>query len=409
MREGSKFGEAVVLAASIGLAAGCGSAEDTGSIAGTGDNCQMSEETAFLEGPESRAGFESEFFLNVENKTEQSNHLKGGKSFIVAGLEKRVGHFSQEDFYFLLHRNQQIAVAEAAKMYYREFGGSLKILEKAFGNLINNPDYRNNLSKTITDACKKYQVPVEVAKGVLGVESRGDSEARSQSKPSARGVFQLLPETFFRVSKMIYLKENNCAGMKSEEIDQVVRKKYQIDNYKDNADVGIKYLSLLFTRFGSWDMALIAYCEGPTKFEDQLCRYFPEIENEITSYEKKGGEHYKKFTSKGYDQYKQMLGSGKINLVGLYSDAKNYPGGKGMGKAHPAGYGYFVAAMADQVESIFKDGKVTAIPEEVLTQIKFLEKTAKNNLGQVSKIEKIKSHNKIDKHRRSLEKKLAKK
>lgn len=247
---------------------------------------------------------------------------------------------------------RRISKKERENLYQRRFGNQRVNLEKFFSRIIKDEKYRKKVSETVMSAAIEYKAPPALILGMIGVESGGNNEARSSSKPEARGILQLLPLAAREMGLRI-----------DEKIDE------RMDMEK-NINAGVRYLARLRNRFGSWGLALIAYCEGPTKLVDQICRNYPEIESQKSKYRRQDGNFYREFTSRGYGKFLQMVKGGKITIVHLYS--RKF---KGLGVIHPFQYPFYVEAMSEQMIEIMNNGRILAVPE-----IKESEKLSKKPL-----------------------------
>lgn len=90
--------------------------------------------------------------------------------------------------------------------------------------------------KTIEEAAKKYNVPVDLIRRVIQQESQGKQSARS--KAGAIGLMQLMPGTAKGLGVNPYNANQNIMG-------------------------GVQYLAQMYKKFGSWEKALAAYNAGP--------------------------------------------------------------------------------------------------------------------------------------------------
>lgn len=106
----------------------------------------------------------------------------------------------------------------------------------------------NPFADFIDDASRRFGVPVQWIRSVLGAESAGDVRARSPK--GAIGLMQIMPETWADL-RLRY-------GLGNDPYDA-----------RDNILAGTAYLRELHGRFGSPGF-LAAYNAGPTRYEEQL-------------------------------------------------------------------------------------------------------------------------------------------
>ena len=106
----------------------------------------------------------------------------------------------------------------------------------------------------IVEKCsKEYAVPKELIYAVIKTESGFDEKAMSSK--GAMGLMQMMPDTFLWLCK----KNDNPYTDTVQLFDPEVSISY-----------GTQYLSIMYSRFGSWQTALAAYNAGPTKVETWL-------------------------------------------------------------------------------------------------------------------------------------------
>lgn len=102
-------------------------------------------------------------------------------------------------------------------------------------------DYFNTQDQAVADASQKYGVPASLISSVIKNESAWNQNAVSIT--GAQGLMQLEPATA------------TSLGV-TDPFDPV-----------QNIDGGTKYLSQLFAKFQSWDLALAAYNWGPARVQ----------------------------------------------------------------------------------------------------------------------------------------------
>lgn len=115
--------------------------------------------------------------------------------------------------------------------------------------LIYPREYRNEVEVY----CEKYAVPTSLVFAVIKVESGFQSDAISSV--GARGLMQLLPSTAEWLAAT-YLDEDPKA--------------VNLFDPETNIKYGVYYLQYLFSRFGSWENAIIAYNWGEGNFKSFL-------------------------------------------------------------------------------------------------------------------------------------------
>ncbi len=228
---------------------------------------------------------------------------------------------------------KRISEEERQKMHERRFGNLDKYIEKYFAKIIQNEELRSEVARLVAEAAEKYGVPVDIILGVIGTESGGDPQARSEAKPEARGIMQFLPLAAREMGLQVDLKKG---------IDE------RFDN-KKSLKAAVRYLKNLKDYFGSYGVGLIAYSSGRTKLEDVICQQYPEIESRR---QRIGTKDYKLFTKQGYSHFLELVKAGKISIVHLYS--KEF---KGLGVAHPYQYPFYVEEMSRQMSAILNTGK----------------------------------------------------
>lgn len=241
---------------------------------------------------------------SMDKETETGfRHTGVLKSEVERGLEK----MPEKEKELLKSEWLRISKLEEEKMYQRRFNNSEAGLKKYFNDLLSKPLYRKAVSKLVRQYAEEFFAPEEIVLGMIGVESGGDNDAVSNSKPEARGILQLLPAA----AREMGLRVDN-------EVDE--RK-----NIEKNIKAGIAYLAKMKQRFGSWGLALIAFCEGPAKLSGQLRQL--QVPNE------------------------------EKTIVHLYSK-EFYK----LGTTHPFQYPFYVDAMSWQVINIMNNKELLPIP-----------------------------------------------
>ena len=327
----SRFGlKEALLAAGVSMASlgvGCGGEKDE-------VNDQVCEEEIFSPGEEMISNPDNALFTSQESIYDDFYEK-------IKFLPISKGKIYNEEW-------ERISLQEGVKMYKNRFSSEFW-LRQHFDSIISDDEYRIELHEYIVKSCKKYDVPEEVAMGVMATESGGDRNARSNSKPSARGVFQLVPNTAVAMGLKLEGKIKN-------------QDEYQVDERYDvekNVEAGVKYLRSLYNRFGDWSLALVAYSGGPTKLEDYVCQDY-DLPCQETNYKKRDGDNYMALTPEGRFLYREMVSHGEINLVDMYS--KEF---KGHGTDHNFQYPFYIAKIGEQARNVLETGEVLDIPEEI--------------------------------------------
>lgn len=136
---------------------------------------------------------------------------------------------------------------------------------------------------------KKHDMDPMIAMSVMREESRFDPDARSVA--GARGLLQLMPQTAYRLDKSVKLG---------------ISRDSQINDVRNNIQLGIYYLKSLFGEFGSLPYVLAAYNAGAgivRKWEQQgTQRGIDEFIEEIPYAETR---NYVKKVVTSYFQYKR--------------------------------------------------------------------------------------------------------
>lgn len=112
---------------------------------------------------------------------------------------------------------------------------------------------KRELAETIYDACTLYDLNVELVLAVIQTES--DFDVTAVSHKGALGLMQVMPRTGLAMSR-----EMAIAGYDT----------HQLFDFRTNVMLGCYYLKKLIDRYGSLDHALLAYNQGPTKFDMAL-------------------------------------------------------------------------------------------------------------------------------------------
>lgn len=236
---------------------------------------------------------------------------------------------------------ERISKEERRKMYERRFGNLDKYVEKYFSKIIENTKLREQVAHLVVEAAEKYGVPIDIILGVIGTESGGDPGARSDNKPEARGIMQLLPLAAREMGLKVEL-ENGV----DERFDS-----------KKSIKAAVGYLKNLKDYFGSYGVGLIAYSSGRTRLEDVICRHYPEIESRV---QRIGTKDYRLFTKRGRAKFLELVDAKEISIVHLYSKVF-----EGLGAAHPYQYPFYVDEMSRQMSAILTNGEPIPVLESL--------------------------------------------
>lgn len=112
--------------------------------------------------------------------------------------------------------------------------------------------YPKDYYDTVVKYSEKYGVPAELILSVIKVESNFDSSAKSSA--GAIGLMQIMPSTY----------EWLAEGLGDPTFSSML---YSPDT---NIKYGTYYLKYLYSKFGSWERAIIAYNWGEGNFSDFL-------------------------------------------------------------------------------------------------------------------------------------------
>lgn len=214
---------------------------------------------------------------------------------------------------------KRIMKSEAAISYAVQYSASTRGLEKRFNRVLHDEEYRIKVNDLIKKYCDEFQVPYDIAYGVAANESGFDID--KVSSVGARGIFQLM---------------DSAASDKNLQLPGA-------DFLEKNIYGGIKYLRILYDRYGQWSIAMVAYATGPRSFSNKLKN------NSVLDYV---GEH-------GNDQghWREEFEAKDINAVTLYS-----ANGFGLGGSHPFQYPFYVLAVQNTamkiMQGVMKSGEL---------------------------------------------------
>ena len=127
---------------------------------------------------------------------------------------------------------------------------------------------KREVADSIYDACKMYDLPVELVLAVIETESAFNDTATSHK--GALGLMQVLPRTGRAIAK---------------EINVELGEKIGLFDRRTNILLGSYYLKKMLSRYKRLDHALLAYNAGPTRLDqllntsDELSGRYAEIVN----------------------------------------------------------------------------------------------------------------------------------
>ncbi len=145
--------------------------------------------------------------------------------------------------------------------------------------------YPEDYYDIVMEYSSKYAVPAELVFAVIKVESNYDKNAESHA--GALGLMQVMPTTYEWLAKK-HFGEVALVGM--------------LYDPETNIKYGTYYLQYLYTRFGSWEKAVIAYNWGEGNFSEFLeehgyteGHYSSIPVSETKNYVKKVMHHWEKY------------------------------------------------------------------------------------------------------------------
>jgi hypothetical protein len=213
----------------------------------------------------------------------------------------------------------RIAKSEAAVYYAVQYSATTAGLERKFNKVLVDKAYRERLDGFIRKYCEEFRVPYSIAYGIAANESGFNFGV--ESRVGAKGVFQVMDAT---------------ASDKDLQLPGV-------SDLEKNVYAGIRYLSILYERYGQWSIAMMVYSTGPGNFTKKL--------------RDKAGLDYQEEYGNDQGHWREFFEKYKINAVTLYSQ-EHY----GLGGIHPFQYPFYVLAISELAERImqgeFKLGKL---------------------------------------------------
>lgn len=148
--------------------------------------------------------------------------------------------------------------------------------------------FPQNYSEYVLKYAEKYAVPKELIFAVIKAESNFKSDAVSHA--GAIGLMQIMPST--------------CEWLAEYHLDEDISALSLYDP-ETNIRYGVYYLQYLFSKFGSWEKAIIAYNWGEGNFNDFLNNN-EYIEGEYSSIPIRETRNYVKNVIHYRDKYKQL-------------------------------------------------------------------------------------------------------
>lgn len=128
----------------------------------------------------------------------------------------------------------------------------LSIVASVLISCIERLVYPETYKEYVTEYSEKYAVPRELVFAVIKVESNFDKDA--VSRVGALGLMQLLPSTYSWLASLV-------GDLPSEQL---------LYDPQTNIKYGTYYLQYLYSKFGSWEKAIIAYNWGEGNFSNFL-------------------------------------------------------------------------------------------------------------------------------------------
>ena len=140
----------------------------------------------------------------------------------------------------------------------------------------------------VTKYSEKYGVPEELIFAVIKAESNFKSDA--VSRVGAVGLMQVLPATSEWLSEYHFYENNSAISLYDPET---------------NIRYGVYYLQYLFSRFGTWEKAIIAYNWGEGNFSAFL-ESNDYVEGKYSSIPVKETRNYVKKVMRYYQTYQTL-------------------------------------------------------------------------------------------------------
>ncbi len=144
--------------------------------------------------------------------------------------------------------------------------------------------YPEKYHSIVISYAKKHSVPEHLVFAIIKVESNFDPDVVSSA--DARGLMQMLPSTYEWLT---------------EKLGETYREQDLFDP-ETNIKYGTYYLQYLYSRFGSWEKAIIAYNWGEGNFSEFLANegynegdYDSIPVKETRNYVKKVMHHWEKY------------------------------------------------------------------------------------------------------------------
>ncbi|HBU06755.1 MAG TPA: hypothetical protein DEB09_01600 [Candidatus Magasanikbacteria bacterium] len=268
----------------------------------------------------------------------------------------------------------RVTSQETRKVYESKFKKFNKEAELMgyLSYLIENEEYRIKVQIACKQVAEKYNIPLQIIYGIVAAESGGNPFARSDVKPSARGILQLVPGT----ARAVGLKVDKDVEEETDKdkFDSKVDERFDVEKC---IDAGIKYLGKLRDRFGDLGLALVAYSGGPTNTEDKISLNHDEIEHEDSGYDRFErqqddlGKKFQKFTDLGRKTYKKEVRQGLLNAGIFYSTS--FDGG---GLDHSGQYPFWIQELGIQMSEILDgSGEPLSIRRRIVDKELVFKKT----------------------------------
>jgi len=146
----------------------------------------------------------------------------------------------------------------------------------------------------VTRYAAEFGVPENLVFAVIKTESGFDHTAVSDK--GAVGLMQLTETTFADIRDRIFQDGYIDVGMRYDP--------------ETNIKYGVRYLAYLYSRFGHWETAIVAYFEGETRVADWLedKAYDKNSDGRLDSFPKgySGGQNYLKKVKSSWEYYDKL-------------------------------------------------------------------------------------------------------
>ncbi|MBU2542938.1 transglycosylase SLT domain-containing protein [Patescibacteria group bacterium] len=223
----------------------------------------LTEEAVEEKDPSSHAHDRKEKTIQEPEKKKVEPKEGGEEIFENYLLAEAQGLYSTKDLPgFSTAKEAKRILPKLAKKYSKHMFADLPVLvEKHFRPLVKDKEYAKEVDEHVKKYCEQYGVPISILRGVIGVESGGDNDLKSNR--DAYGICQVKQIAADHLRKMKFNVED--------------WKGVDIKDLEDNIRVGAAYLRYVYDSYGQWGLALMAYNTGPGNFRSstatRLYRY----------------------------------------------------------------------------------------------------------------------------------------